>query len=355
VNLLAQAPSGSGKTAAFTLGLLSVIDTSLNFPQALVISPTRELTRQTESVVNEMGQFLTGLKIFLAIPDKKNPAPKTIDAQIVIGTPGKVYDFIAKRKLNVSKLRVLVLDEADDLLTGKDKQDDHTNSVLKALKPVKYQKLLFSATWPEEVKDWAKTYLLRKNEKNALLTLQTEELTVRTISQFYLLSNSENEKVELLDSLFAFLNIGQALIFVSTRHQAQRLAETLKKKNHSVSLIHGGTMDPELRDKAIDSFRSGNTKILVSTDLLSRGIDVLMVNLVINFDLPNDPQTYLHRIGRTGRFGKKGVAINLIGADNLVQLQEYEKIYKKEIIRVTEEEIPTKLADSITKTFDQYK
>jgi len=334
---------------------LSIIDTSLNFPQALIISPTRELTRQTESVVSEMGQFLTGLKIFLAIPDKKKSI-QAIDAQVIIGTPGKVCDLIAKRRLNVNKLRVLVLDEADDLLTGKDKQTDHTNTVLKVLNNVKYQKLLFSATWPEEVKNWAKTKLLRKDEKNALLTLQTEELTVSTISQFYLLSNSENEKVDMLDSLFAFLNIGQALIFVSTRSSAQRLAETLQKKNHSVAMIHGGTMDGVLRDKAIDSFRSGNTKILVSTDLLSRGIDVLMVNLVINFDLPNDPQTYLHRIGRTGRFGKKGVAINLIsGAESLALLQSYEKIYQKEIVQIKEEEIPTKLADSITQTFDQYK
>jgi ATP-dependent RNA helicase DDX19/DBP5 len=302
-----------------------------------------------------MGQFLTGLKIFLAIPDKKK-STAAIDAQIIIGTPGKIYDLVGKRRLNLQKLRVLVLDEADDLLTGADKQADHTNNVLKALKAVKYQKLLFSATWPEEVKNWAKANLLRKNERNALLTLQTEELTVSTISQFYLRSNTENAKIELVDTLFAFLNIGQALIFVSTRASAQRLAETLQKRNHSVSLIHGGTMDPMLRDKAIDSFRSGNTKILVSTDLLSRGIDVLMVNLVINFDLPSDPQTYLHRIGRTGRFGKKGVAINLAqDALDLEILQGYSKIYNKEIVEIKEDEIPTKLANSITQTFEQYK
>eukprot|EP01103_Thecamoeba_quadrilineata_P002495 TRINITY_DN12447_c0_g1_i1.p1 TRINITY_DN12447_c0_g1~~TRINITY_DN12447_c0_g1_i1.p1 ORF type:complete len:484 (+),score=121.84 TRINITY_DN12447_c0_g1_i1:29-1453(+) len=356
-NLIAQAQSGSGKTAAFTLGILSNIDTSLNYPQAVVVSPTRELTRQTESVVKELGQYMTDLRIFLAVPSKEQVPPQ-LGAQVVIGTPGKIKDLFLKRKIDPRQLRVLVLDEADDLLGSGDgtSNEDHIAWILKAVEKVSIQKLLFSATWPPKILEWSKRRLLtNRKEKSAILTLSVEQLSVSTITQFSIRCNGDAGKNDVLEQIFLHLNVGQSIIFVKSRNTAQFLANTLKSKHYPVSMIFGGTMDPQLRDQSIDDFRKGVTRNLISTDLLSRGIDVLNVNVVINYDLPSDAETYLHRIGRTGRYGKQGVAINLLhDQQSEALLHTFQNFYKKEIIPIREEEISTTLNDRINMTLDSY-
>jgi len=356
VNLIAQAQSGSGKTAAFTLGILNNIDLNQNYPQAIIVSPTRELTRQTEEVLKDLGQYLSNLKILLAIPGQETTIP--ISAQVIIGTPGRIKDILTQKKykVNVSNIKMIVLDEADDLLSSTG-NDSHMSAILRAIQApgVKIQKLLFSATWPLKVLAWSKDKLLKnRSERSAILTLTVEQLSVSTISQFYIRCPSQASKSDILDKLFIFLEVGQAIIFVRSRVVAQQLYEQMKSKGDTLSIICGD-MDPKVRDKHIDSFRQGATRNLISTDLLSRGIDILEVNVVINFDLPNDPETYLHRIGRTGRYGKQGVAINLVHDDLSEKLiLDFSQFYKKEITKITEDEIASSLKEKVESTLISY-
>ncbi|KAL2353543.1 P-loop containing nucleoside triphosphate hydrolase protein [Cryomyces antarcticus] len=309
-NLIGQSQSGTGKTAAFTLNMLSRVDTSLRKPQALVLAPSRELARQILGVVQVMGQFVQGLEVSQAIPD---PARRnqTIQGQIVVGTPGTTMDMIRRRQLDATNIKVLVLDEADNMLDQQGLGDQCKR--VKVLLPKTIQTVLFSATFPNEVLSFANQFAPNANQ----ITLEHDELTVEGIRQLYLDCNNIQDKYDVLVKFYGLLTIASSIIFVKRRETARDIEERMVAEGHKVASLTGA-LEGAQRDAIIDRFRNGDAKVLIATNVLARGIDVQSVTMVINYDVPElangdpDPETYLHRIGRTGRFGRVGVAITFI-------------------------------------------
>lgn len=336
-NMIAQSQSGTGKTAAFALTMLKRVDPSINAPQAICLAPTRELARQILDVLRKMGQF-TDITYGMCLREEA-PRREAINAHILVGTPGTLLDLERRRLVDLSKVRVFVLDEADVML---DKQGMGVQSMrLRKLCPESCQLLLFSATFSEAVIEFAHMIIPSANE----ITLRREEVSVDSIKQYYIECDSYAHKKEMLSLIYGLLTIGQSIVFIATRNSAEEIRAQMVGEGHVVSLIHGA-MTPEERDRVIDEFRQGRTKVLLATNVLARGIDVLQVSLVVNFDLPQtperlpDPETYVHRIGRTGRFGRAGVAINFVHNEHSRQiLHALEGFFGREIIRMPTESI----------------
>lgn len=286
LNMIGQSQSGTGKTAAFTLNILSRIDLSNNTPQALVLAPSRELARQIMGVVQTMGQFLTNLQVSAAIPDP-NKRGQRYEGQVVVGTPGTVMDMIRKRLLNPQNLKVMVLDEADNMLDQQGLGDQCKR--VKMLVPKTVQVVLFSATFADEVVGFAKQFAPNANQ----LTLRHEELTVEGIKQLYLDCEGEQDKYNVLLKFYGLMTIASSIIFVRTRETARTLAERMTAEGHKVAQLTGALEGNE-RDAIIDSFRNGQTKVLITTNVLARGIDVQSVTMVINYvSLSISSTTYL--------------------------------------------------------------
>ena len=308
-NMIGQSQSGTGKTAAFSLTMLSRVDPNINMPQCVCLSPTRELARQTLEVITTMGKF-TNITTQLVVPNAYQRG-SSVNAQVLVGTPGTVTDLMRRKQLNLSKMKVFVLDEADNMLEAQG-LGDQAIRVKKAL-PRGVQLVLFSATFPTEVREYAERLVPNANS----LELKQEELNVDGIKQLYMDCRSEQHKFEVLCELYGLLTIGSSIIFVERKETADVLYGKMKKEGHTVSILHGG-LDNEDRDRLIDDFREGRSKVLITTNVLARGIDIASVSMVVNYDMPTDkygkpdPSTYLHRIGRTGRFGRVGVSISFI-------------------------------------------
>jgi ATP-dependent RNA helicase DDX19/DBP5 len=287
-------------------------------------------------VCRQMGQF-TGITMGFSLrEDRDNVSgrPTKIEDQIIIGTPGTVLDLQKRRVLDFSNIKIFVLDEADHML---DKQGMGDQSIrCKKLVPQNCQIVLFSATFNDEVRGFASKIVADPN----IITLKREELTVDAIKQYYMDCNGYKAKFMILSQIYGLLTIAQSMVFCHTRNTADELQRYLQQDGHTASVIHGG-MDPSERDRVIDDFRKGVSKVLISTNVLARGIDVLQVSLVINFDMPvtvdrnPDYETYLHRIGRTGRFGRSGVSINFVHDQrSLDVMRDIEKYFGKTIERV---------------------
>ncbi|ODV59304.1 ATP-dependent RNA helicase DBP5 [Ascoidea rubescens DSM 1968] len=308
-NFIGQSQSGTGKTAAFSLNMLSRVDPSLNKVQCVCLSPARELSRQTLEVIQTMGRF-TKITTKLVVPNSYERNTQ-INAHILVGTPGTLLDCIRRKHIDLSALKVFVLDEADNMLDLSGLGDQCKR--IKKLLPVNTQLVLFSATFPDKVRKFAEKFVPNANS----LELKHEELNVDAIKQLYMDCDDDQNKYEVLSNLYGILTIGSSIIFVQTKDTANKLYFSMKKDNHSISLLHGD-LDHAERDRLIDDFREGRSKVLITTNVLSRGIDIPSVSMVVNYDLPvdrnglADPSTYLHRIGRTGRFGRVGVSISLI-------------------------------------------
>ncbi|CAN8075723.1 unnamed protein product [Agarophyton chilense] len=346
-NLIAQAHNGSGKTASFVLGMLSRIDYSIKSTQALCVVPTRELARQIRDVIISLGKF-TRATSALAIKAteeerRQNWAASSsgaINEHILVGTPGKVMEFIKKRKFSTSTIKILVLDEADEMVDLQN-MGDQTIRIKRNL-PRDVQVLLFSATYKDAVRKLATKLAPNANQ----ITIKRETLSLDKVKQYYIDTGNKEERFTILSDIYSLLALGQSIIFVRTRHEAHSLTQRLRSGGHTVSVLYGGDMSPEERDRVIDEFRAGTTRVLITTNVLSRGVDVLAVNAVINYDMPTDrygsqadPETYLHRIGRTGRFGRKGVAINFVYDDRTKAiLKELENYYSKTIEKVADVE-----------------
>ncbi|KAJ8016922.1 hypothetical protein DPEC_G00012390 [Dallia pectoralis] len=333
-NLIAQSQSGTGKTAAFALAMLSNVIPANKWTQCLCIAPTYELALQTGKVIEQMGKHYPEVKLAYAIRGNKLEKGMTIQEQIVIGTPGTVLDWCSKLKaIDPKKINVFVLDEADVMIATQGHQDQSIR--IQRLLPKECQMLLFSATFEDSVWKFAERVIPDPN----IIKLKREEETLDTIKQYYVLCNDNEEKFTALCNIYGAITIAQAMIFCHTRKTAGWLAAELIKEGHVVALL-SGEMTVEQRAAVIERFREGKEKVLVTTNVCSRGIDVEQVSVVINFDLPMDKdgnadnETYLHRIGRTGRFGKRGLAVNMIDSqhsmDILNQIQEHfnKKIYK---------------------------
>eukprot|EP00931_Biecheleriopsis_adriatica_P058093 TRINITY_DN3451_c0_g1_i1.p1 TRINITY_DN3451_c0_g1~~TRINITY_DN3451_c0_g1_i1.p1 ORF type:complete len:393 (+),score=98.54 TRINITY_DN3451_c0_g1_i1:43-1221(+) len=334
---IGQAQSGTGKTATFVIGSLQRIDFSGHkCTQALILAPTRELANQIYKVALALGDYLKvdchacigGTAIRDDI-DKLRQGP-----HMVIGTPGRVYDMVSKRNLKVDDLKVFVLDEADELMSRGFK--DQIYDIFKCLPP-DVQVCLFSATMAPEVLEMTTKFM-----RNAVrILVKKDELTLEGIRQFYVAIEKEEWKVDTLIDLYETLTITQAIIYCNTRRKVDMLQDQLTSRDFTVSCMHAD-LDQKQRDLVMREFRSGSSRVLISTDLLARGIDVQQVSLVINFDLPSNTENYLHRIGRSGRFGRKGVAINFVTNNDVRTMKDLEKFYHTQI-----EEMPMDIADLI--------
>jgi len=333
---IGQAQSGTGKTATFVIGSLQKIDLGDKNCQALILAPTRELAQQIHKVALALGDYMkVRCHSCIGGTSVREDIDKLKDGQhVVVGTPGRVYDMLSKRHFRLDNLQVFVLDEADEMLSRGFK--DQIYDIFKCLPP-NVQVCLFSATMPPEILD-----LTGKFMRDAVrILVKKDELTLEGIRQFYIAIEKEEWKLDTLCDLYETLTITQAIIYCNTRRKVDFLKDQMEKRDFTVSTMHA-ELDQKERDLIMREFRSGSSRVLISTDLLARGIDVQQVSLVINYDLPSNLENYLHRIGRSGRFGRKGVAINMVTNQDVRAMKDIEKYYHTQI-----EEMPMNIADLI--------
>jgi translation initiation factor 4A len=335
-DVIAQAQSGTGKTATFSISVLQKIDLSVKQCQALILAPTRELAQQIQKVVVAIGDFMN-VECHACIGGTVVRDDMKIlqdGVHVVVGTPGRVQDMIQRRALKTDAIKLFVLDEADEMLSRGFTEQIYD---IFQLLPQSTQVVLLSATMPQDVLE-VTTKFMRDPVR---ILVKKAELTLEGIKQFYIAVEKEEWKLDTLSDLYETVTITQAVIFCNTRRKVDWLTEKLTARDFTVSAMHGD-MDQPQRDVIMKEFRSGSSRVLIATDLLARGIDVQQVSLVINYDLPTNRENYIHRIGRGGRFGRKGVAINFVTADDVRMMREIEQFYSTQI-----EEMPMNVADLI--------
>lgn len=333
-DVLAQSQSGTGKTATFTIGALQQIDPNVHATQALILAPTRELALQIQNVVRTLGELLdivchaciggTSLENDVVVLKR--------GAHVVVGTPGRVHDVIQRGFLDPRHVKMFILDEADEMLSRGFKEQIYN---IYQMLPEQFQIVLMSATMPPDV--LAVTQQFMKNPTTILV--KKDELTLEGIKQFYIDVAEEKYKIVTLCDIYETITVSQAVIFCNTRSSCEAVRHALVENDFVVSMIHGD-MDQAERDIIMNEFRTGSSRILIATDLLARGIDVQQVSVVINFDLPKDLSSYLHRVGRGGRFGRRGVAINLVTDESKNKMREIEQYYSTVI-----EEMPSNISE----------
>ncbi|PNF43328.1 DEAD-box helicase Dbp80 [Cryptotermes secundus] len=339
-NMIAQSQSGTGKTAAFVLAMLSRVDPKKEYPQVLCLSPTYELAIQTGEVAAKMAQFCTEIKIRFAVRGEEIPRGTKLKEHIIIGTPGKVVDWGVKyRFFDLGKISVFVLDEADVMIATQGHQDQSFR-IHKLLSP-NCQMMFFSATYEQDVMEFAEGIV----SNPVVIRLKREEESLHNIKQYYVMCRNLEDKYTAIANIYGVVTIGQAMIFCHTRKTASWLTEKMSHDGHAVALL-SGDLTVEQRIAVLDRFRDGKEKVLITTNVLARGIDVEQVTIVVNFDLPVDLRrnadcdTYLHRIGRTGRFGKAGIAINLVdGPETMALLKQIEDHFGKKINQLDAEDV----------------
>jgi ATP-dependent RNA helicase len=333
---ICQAQSGTGKTATFSVGVLQSIDTSIRETQALILSPTRELAQQIQKVMLALGNYMN-VQVHACIGGKSiSEDIRRLDygVHVVSGTPGRVFDMIKRKNLRTREIKMLVLDEADEMLSKGFKEQIY--DVYRYLPPAT-QVVLVSATLPHEVLEMTSKFMTDPIR----ILVKRDELTLEGIKQFFVAVEKEEWKFDTLCDLYDTLTITQAVIFCNTRRKVDWLTDQMRKANFTVAHMHG-EMPQNERDEIMASFRSGNQRVLITTDIWARGIDVQQVSLVINYDLPNNRELYIHRIGRSGRFGRKGVAINFVKNEDIRVLRDIEQFYSTQI-----DEMPMNVADLI--------
>jgi len=335
-DVIAQAQSGTGKTATFSISILQQIDLNNKDCQALILAPTRELAQQIQKVVLALGDFMQATCHACIGGTNVKEDMKKLEAgsQIVVGTPGRVSDMLSRKAFYPKNIKMFVLDEADEMLSRGFKEQIH--DVFTKM-PYNIQVILLSATMPADVLDVTKKFM----RDPIRILVKKEELTLEGIKQFYIMVGREDWKLETLCDIYQTLTITQAVIFCNTRRKVDWLTQQMHAKDFTVSAMHGD-MDQKEREVIMREFRSGSSRVLITTDLLARGIDVQQVSLVINYDLPNNRENYIHRIGRGGRFGRKGVAINFVTEEDKRNLHDIETFYNTQI-----NEMPQNVADLI--------
>ncbi|CAM9011340.1 unnamed protein product [Wickerhamomyces anomalus] len=322
---IAQAQSGTGKTATFSIGMLEVVDSKNRETQALVLSPTRELAIQIQNVIKALGDYMN-IQCHACIGGTNVGGDIKALAKgqhIVSGTPGRVLDVIKRRNLNTRNVKMLILDEADELLSKGFKEQIY--DIYRQL-PAGTQVVVVSATLPRDVLDMTSKF----TTDPVKILVKRDELTLEGIKQYFIAVEKEDWKFDTLCDLYDSLTITQAVIFCNTKKKVDWLSEKMKESNFTVVAMHGDMKQDE-RDQIMNDFRLGNSRVLISTDVWARGIDVQQVSLVINYDLPIDRENYIHRIGRSGRFGRKGVAINFVTTEDVQPLHDIEQYYSTQI------------------------
>jgi len=321
-DVIAQAQSGTGKTATFSISMLQTIDTALRETQALVLSPTRELATQIQSVVLALGDYMN-VQCHACIGGTsvgEDIRKLEYGQHIVSGTPGRVFDMIRRRHLRTKNIKMLILDESDELLNMGFK--DQIYDIYRYLPPAT-QVVLVSATLPNDVLEMTSKFMTDP----VRILVKRDEITLEGIKQFFIAVEKEDWKFDTLCDLYDTLTITQAVIFCNTRRKVDWLTERMRENNFQVSSMHGEMQQKE-RDAIMNEFRQGSSRVLITTDVWARGIDVQNVSLVTNYDLPTNRENYIHRIGRSGRFGRKGVAINFVTNEDVKILRDIEQYYR---------------------------
>jgi ATP-dependent RNA helicase len=335
-DVIAQSQSGTGKTTIFCVGVLQCISTKTRETQALCLSPTRELAEQSRNVMLAFGDYMN-VSCHACIGGKSVGEDIRIlqsGVHVVSGTPGRVYDMIRRRALKTKSIKMLVIDEADEMLGRGFKEQLY--DIYRYLPP-KTQVVLVSATMPHDVLEITTKFM---NDPVRIL-VKRDELTLEGIKQFFVAVEKEEWKFDTLCDLYDILTITQAVIFCNTKLKVDWLTTKMREANFTVSSMHGDMPQKE-RDAIMADFRGGKSRVLIATDVWGRGLDVQQVSLVINYDLPNSRELYIHRIGRSGRFGRKGVAINFVKNDDIRILRDIEQFYGTQI-----DEMPMNVADLI--------
>jgi ATP-dependent RNA helicase len=335
-DVIAQAQSGTGKTATFSIGILQSLDTQVRETQVLVLSPTRELAVQIQKVILALGDYMNVQCHACIGGTNVGEDIRKLDygQHVVSGTPGRVFDMIRRRNLRTRSIKMLVLDEADEMLNKGFKEQLY--DIYRYLPPGT-QVVLLSATLPHDVLEMTSKFMTDPIR----ILVKRDELTLEGIKQFFVSVEREEWKFDTLCDLYDTLTITQAVLFCNTRRKVDWLAEKMREANFTVSAMHGD-MEQKERDQIMKDFRAGSSRVLISTDVWARGLDVPQVSLVINYDLPNNRELYIHRIGRSGRFGRKGVAINFVKSDDIRILRDIEQYYSTQI-----DEMPMNVADLI--------
>ena len=322
-----QAQSGTGKTGCFCIAALQTVDQKLKAPQVLLLSPTRELASQTFCVLSALNFYLK-INCYLFVGGSQMAAGlKALrdGAQIAVGTPGRLCDLIEKRQLMVDKMRLVVLDEADQLL--QQGFQEAMRYVISSV-PASTQLCLCSATMPSEIQELSDRFL--RNPVRILL--EAEKVTLEGITQYYV-QLEPNEKYQALCDIFSGLRLQQTIVYCNSRRTVDWLEQQMRKDDHVVSCIHAD-LEPAQRSAIMQAFRTGNSRVLISTDLTARGIDVQGVSLVMNFEIPRDRECYIHRIGRSGRYGRRGTAINFVSKSEAANLREIERHWKATLLEL---------------------
>jgi len=336
-DIIAQAQSGTGKTGAFTIGALQRLDESVKAIQILIVSPTHELTRQTSEVVKNLSQYMDNVTMSLCVGGtsvrecrdelEKNPS-------IVVGTPGRILDMIQRKSLYTTNIDMVIFDEADEILSKGFK--DTIVQIIRFIKK-ESQICLFSATMPQEIIDITEHFMTDPKH----LLVKKEELTLEGIKQYFINVKNNEWKFDTLYDIYESISVSHTIIYCNSKRRVDDLTSALQAKGFPVSSIHG-EMTSEIRKDIMNRFRKGDSRILIATDLLARGIDVQQVSLVINFDIPNNMENYIHRIGRSGRFGRKGTSINFVTDYEAEKLLEIQKFYNTVV-----EELPMDFAKDL--------
>jgi translation initiation factor 4A len=325
-DIFGQARSGTGKTGTFLIATIQLVDKTDKNPQGLILAPTRELAEQITKVAKSLSSFMD-IKIECFVGGKpSNEDIKKLQqgVQIIVGTPGRVEDLISKGFLKLNYMKIFVLDEADEMLSR-----GFVEQIQKIICRLgeEVQIALFSATLTQSVKDITTKFMKPDSIK---IYISPEKQTLEGIPQYFVALREENMKIDVISDLYHKFTVGNTIIFCSTIRSVDFLAKKLTEMDFAVSTMHG-CMTPDERDLKINELRSGNTKILITTDVLSRGIDIQQLSMVVNYELPTNPEIYIHRIGRCGRFGRKGIAINLICPKDVPKIKAIEDLYKTQI------------------------
>ncbi|MEJ5224124.1 MAG: DEAD/DEAH box helicase [Anaerolineales bacterium] len=326
VDVIGQAQTGTGKTAAFSLPILQKLETGRSLPQALVLAPTRELALQVANAMYEYGKYrnVRVLAIYGGASYSRQMARLHKGVDVVVGTPGRVLDLLNQKVLDLSEIRTVVLDEADEMLSMGFIED--VEAILAAT-PAERQTALFSATLPPRIR----TLSERTMRDPQSIRIQQEQVTVAAIEQRFYLVN-EADKLAALTRLFEVEEITSALIFARTRASASDLANELTVRGFPSETLNGD-LSQEARERTLNRFRQNQIKVLVATDVAARGLDIDDISHVFNFDLPEDPEIYVHRIGRTGRAGKTGIAISLITPREKRRQRDIEAFTRQKLTR----------------------
>jgi translation initiation factor 4A len=326
-DVVAQAQSGTGKTATFTIGALANVDVTNNNTQVLVLSPTKELTIQTAKVFENLGSMMDGLRIQRlyggsVVEEGSSFSNKNIP-HVICGCPGRVHDMMRRERISAKKIKIVILDEADEMLSAGFK--DQVYNIFQYFSN-DIQVVLVSATLPDSINSIVDK-IMRDPVK---ICVKREMLTLEGIKQFYIAVDDDRQKYSTLKDLFSYLSVSQCIIYSNSIKRVQDLYEAMKEDEFPVCRIHSN-MDKSERETAFNEFRGGKSRVLISSNVTARGIDIQQVSIVINFDLPKCVNTYLHRIGRSGRWGRKGVGINFITRRDVGKMKEIESHYSTQI------------------------